>query len=731
MKRITQHSAIAAIALMACLAAGFVSFSAQQKPAAQVTIGATDLGGVVTSSKGPEAGVWVIAETTDLKTKFAKAVVTDDLGRYVIPELPKATYNVWVRGYGLVDSSKVKAAPGQNLNLTATVAPTPAAAAEYYPGMYWYSMMKMPDASEFPGTGPTGNGIQTLMKNQHYWIDTVKNSCQSCHALGSKGIRTFQGEWAPADNSLKTATQAWTKRLQAGQAKAFMGQTLSQLGMPKALSMFADWTNRIAAGELPSAKPQRPQGVERNVVFSMWEWSTPKAYLHDAISTDKRNPRVNANGLIYGSPEESTDMVPVLNPLTNEASQIKHPFRDPKTPSSLDNDRGRSPYWADEPIWDGHTSIHNPLIDERGRVWFTARIRSRQNPAYCKAGSDHPSAKVTPLETSDRQLSMYDPKTGKWSLIDTCFSTQHLYFAKDANNTLWTSAGGPASGVVGWLNTKMYEQTGDEAKSQGWTPLIINANGNGKRDEYVEANQPLDPKKDKRVMAAFYGVQPSPVDDSIWGQSMDIGFSHMDQPGYVIRLVPGPNPSQTALAEIYEPPAPGYGSRGIDLDLNGVVWTALASGHLASFDRRKCKGPLNGPAAVSGKQCPEGWTLYQFPGPQFKGVTDPGSADHAYFVWVDRYNTLGLGANVPIAEANGSESLLALLDGKFVTLHIPYPMGYFSKNDDGRIDDPDKGWKGRGLWTTTGTRTVFHNEGGVASRPKVYKVQMRPDPLAH
>ena len=139
---------------------------------------------------------------------------------------------------------------------------------------------------------------------------------------------------------------------------------------------------------------------------------------------------------------------------------------------------------------------------------------------------------------------------------------------------------------------------------------------------------------------------------------------------------------------------------------------------------------MNGAAAATGKQCPDGWTLYQFPGPQFKSVTDPGSADHAYYVWVDRYNTFGLGPNVPIAEANGSESLLALVNGKFVSIHVPYPMGFFSKNVDGRIDDPDAGWKGRGLWTTTGTRTVFHNEGGTAARPKLYKVQMRPDPLA-
>ena len=681
---------------------------------------------MVTSPNGPEAGVWVIADTTGLPTRFAKIVVTDDRGRYLIPDLPKATYNVWVRGYGLVDSAKVSAERGKNLNLTAKLAPNAAAAAEYYPGVYWYSMLQIPAKSEFPGTGQSGNGIATVMKTQPFWIDTVKNSCQSCHAIGSKGVRTISKEWGHFDNSV----QAWTTRLQAGQAKANMATTLGRLGPQKALTLFADWTDRIAAGELPFAKPERPQGVERNAVYSMWEWSTPQGYLHDAISTDKRDPRVNASGLVYGSTEESTDMVPVLNPLTNTATQIKHPYRDANTPSSTDLPRGHSAYWGDRAIWDGHTSIHNPIIDGKGRVWFTARIKANANPDYCKAGGDHPSAKVAPLETSTRQLSMYDPKSGKWSLISTCFSTQHLYFAKDANNTLWTSAGGPDSGVVGWLNTKLYDETGDEKKAQGWTPLIIDTNGNGKRDEYVEANQPLDPKKDKRVMAAFYGVQPSPVDDSIWGQSMDVGFSRMDQPGYLIRVVPGPNPAQTALAEIYQPPDNGYGARGIDLDLNGVVWTALSSGHLASFDRRKCKGPLNGPAAATGKQCPEGWTLYQFPGPQFKGVTDPGSADHAYYVWVDRYNTLGLGPNVPIAEANGGETLLALVNGKFVNLHIPYPMGFFSKNVDGRIDDPNTGWKGRGLWTTTGTRTVFHNEGGSESRPKVYKVQMRPDPLA-
>src|SRR6266446_550648 len=130
-----QGCMAAATVLAACLAGGYISLNAQQRPAPEVTIGGTDLGGVVTSRSGPEAGVWVIAETTDLPTKFAKMVVTDDRGRYVVPELPKATYNVWVRGYGLVDSPKVKAAPGQHLNLSAMPAASAAAAVEYYPGM--------------------------------------------------------------------------------------------------------------------------------------------------------------------------------------------------------------------------------------------------------------------------------------------------------------------------------------------------------------------------------------------------------------------------------------------------------------------------------------------------------------------------------------------------------------------------------------------------------------------
>jgi hypothetical protein len=114
----------------------------------------------------------------------------------------------------------------------------------------------------------------------------------------------------------------------------------------------------------------------------------------------------------------------------------------------------------------------------------------------------------------------------------------------------------------------------------------------------------------------------------------------------------------------------------------------------------------------------------------FRTVTDPGSAEGSYYVWVDWFDTFGLGRNVPIAMGNLNDSIYALVDGKLITLCVPYPMGMFAKNVDGRVDDPNAGWKGKALWTTTGTRTFFHNEGGKGSRPKAVKIQLHPDPLA-
>src|SRR5262249_13357504 len=207
-------------------------------------------------------------------------------------------------------------------------------------------------------------------------------------------------------------------------------------------------------------------------------------------------------------------------------------------------------------------------------------------------------------------------------------------------------------------------------------------------------------------------------------------------PGGVVRLVPGAHPPETALAEYYEPPlnnpkvpTVGYSPRGMDIDRNGVAWVAMASGHMASFDRRKCKGPLNGPTAT-GQHCPEGWLFYAEPLPQFQNLSDPGSVEASYYTWVDQFDALGLGRNTPINTGNASEALLALKDGQWVKLRVPYPNGFYTKWMDGRIDNPNGGWKGRGLCATLSTRAPFHMETGKGTTSKVIHFQLRPNPLA-
>jgi hypothetical protein len=219
----------------------------------------------------------------------------------------------------------------------------------------------------------------------------------------------------------------------------------------------------------------------------------------------------------------------------------------------------------------------------------------------------------------------------------------------------------------------------------------------------------------------IYAVAVSPADGAVWGTV--VGY-----PGSIVRVTPGANPVETAISEVYDVPAPGFGPRGGDVDRNGVYWVSLASGHIGQFDRRKCK-VLRGPTAT-GAHCPEGWMLHRLPGPQLLDVDDSGSAEASYYTWVDWFDTFGMGNNVPIVMGNLSDSILAFVNGSFITLRIPYPSGFFPKNVDGRIDNAGAGWKGKGLWSTSGTRTMFHLEGGTTNRPKAARFQLRPNPLA-
>jgi len=672
---------------------------------AQVAIDADDIGGVVVSPNGPEAGVWVVAETDDLDTFYAKIVVTDEQGRYVVPDLPDADYDVWVRGYGLSDSEKVAASPGQSVDLDAVIAPDAAAAAEIYPAISWYAMMHVPTEEE----------VATIDGGLNYYLDKMKtNGCITCHQLGNAATR-----YVPeAYQDFETSEESWIRRVQSGQAGATMVQRLASdlQGIP--FKYLADWTDRIAAGELPTFIPERPQGLERNVVATVRDWSEANAYMHDLISTDRRDPTVNPYGLIYGSPEQSTDNFPVLDPMANAATTFLASVRDPNTPSAADVPPVQSSvFWGNETIWDSKANSHNPMIDQDGRVWYTARVRAPETPAFCREGSDHPSAQVFPTERTGRNLALRDPATGEYITIDTCYSTHHLQFAYDQNNTLWTSGGDE---VVGWLDTEMFLETGDEQASQGWTPAILDTNGNGRRDAYVEPDEPIDPTLDKRIVPDYYAIMPNPADGSIWG-------SAANYPGSVTRLELGDNPSETSLAEVFNVPAPGYGIRGADIDSEGRIWGSLASGHLSEFDRRKCEGPLNGPEAT-GDHCPEGWTLHRFPGPGFPGLEEY-SIESSYYSWVDQHNTAGLGEDVPMATGNLYDGVHALVDDEWVTMRIPYPLGFYTKGFDGRIDDPDGGWKGRGLWVSEGDRTPFWKVGGT-DKPIVVHFQVRPDPLA-
>ena len=713
----TRHRRLASAACVAMLASWILAVSHAQQPRADaVAIDNDDIGGVVTGPGGPEAGVWVIAETRDLQVRYIKSVVTDDRGRYVIPDLPKANYSVWVRGYGLVDSAKTTSAPGRIVNLRATPAPDAAAAAQYYPAIYWYSMLKIPAASQFGGT----DGIPPNVTRQR-WLDLMKsNGCIGCHQIGQLSTRTIPA----AFGTFESSEQAWVRRVQAGQSGQQMLGQLKGLG-DLSFRNYGDWTDRIAKGELPHAKPTRPQGVERNIVVTLRDWMDEKHYLHDLIASDRRYPTVNAYGPLFGSPEYSSDLIPILDPVKNTATTFKAPVRDPDMPLSLGPGHAAaldalqpSAYWGNERIWETRVNNHNSMFGRDGRLWLAAAVRGPDNPAFCKAGSEHPSAKLFPVERTNRHLAVFEPKTQKYTFIDTCFGTHHLQFGYDANETLWTSGGGP---VVGWLNTRMFDATGDAAKSQGWTALIVDTNGNGKRDEYVEPDQPMDPAKDKRVNTGFYAVMPSPADGSVWG-------SFRGPTSGVVRLVPGANPPHTALAEVYNVPLPGFGVRGADIDKKGVVWVSLASGHLGSFDRRKCKGPLNGPKAT-GDHCPEGWSFHQYPGPGFQGIGE-NSAESSYYTWVDQHNTFGLGDDVPMSTANLNDGLVAFKDGRMVLLRVPYPIGFYAKGFDGRIDDPKAGWKGRGLWAANGDRTPWLIEGGKGSKSLAAHFQLRPDPLA-
>ena len=568
--------------------------------------------------------------------------------------------------------------------MVAVPAPTAKAAADYYPANYWYALLEPPPKSDFPGTGRNGNGIPEVNKTQGAWLGNIKmtNACTQCHQMGTKVTR----ELSPMLKSKFTSSvDAWDYRIQMGISGAYMNSSLGPVGR-KALNVFANWSDRIEKGELPPVPP-RPQGQERNIVVTQWEWSTEKTFVHDAISTDRRNPTVNGYGVVLGVEELSGDWLTILDPVKNTSRRIPVPVHDDKLPYAWAQDMPEpSPFWGDEIIWKGKLAPHNPMGDHKGRLWVTAR----------------------------HGCHVYDPKTDRTTHVPECRLGGHLQISDD--DVFWAGAN--------YFDVRKYD-AGDAKGAAGRVDPVVDLNGNGKADfPGTNASEALDPARDWAVAAGGYSTIVNPADGTVW-------YSRLGTPGSITRLDP-----KTKLLEIYEPPfnnpkskVSGYLPHGIDVDRsNGVIWVGLNSGHYAAFDRRKCAGPLNGPAAT-GQHCPEGWTLHQAPGPQFKTVEWPGSADSYYLNWVDWFNTSGFGNNTPMANGSSSDALYARVNGKFVTMRVPYPMGFHTRGMDGRVDDPNAGWKGKGIWTTHAGQSGWHQEGGKSERPKVIKFQVRSTPL--
>jgi hypothetical protein len=720
--------------------------------------------GTVTGDKGPEAGVWVIAETKDLQTGMIKTVVTDDQGRYMLPDLPAVNYKVWVRGYGIVDSAPVDTKPTTNpLALKVTSAKTPQEAAKVYPGDYWLSLLAPPPPSAFPRT----EQASIRMVDQSHWIDQLKKGCNFCHQLGNPLTRDLQHVFAAKPDLPHNDIDAWEWRLGVGVRGTNMYGTMTQMGKDITLKALADWTESIESGAVPPVPP-RPSGIERNIVSTQWDVGDDHSFMHDQISTDKNNPTINGGGPNYAVNAGHGALV-ILDQADNSQYSIDIPTRDSKdkVPSRFPSPNRPSFFWGNEHLWANPpynpADPHNPMMDSKGRVWITSKIRGNQEPAWCSDPSNK-YAEWFPRRNSARQASVYDPKTKKFSLIETCYSTHHVVIDNDPDETVYfNELSGP---VFGWIDSKIYDQTmaatnGDESKAEqaavGWCEQTVDTNGDGKitkpwnvigrgadlaalygtdtagatpavgragKDgKGKAAPAPYDPKLDSLVSFSLYAVMPSPVDDSVWGVAEDF-------PGYLIRLQRGNNAPSSCKTQIFKVPSPGYDPRGIDVDSKGVVWTGLAAtSHLAAFDVRKCKN-LTGPMHVDGSDCPEGWTLYQTEGPKLKGTNVP--ADFHYFNWTDSHNIMQMGQDTPFLTGSNSDSLIGLdvATRKWTYFRIPYPLGFYARGMDGRIDDVNAGWKGRALYSNYGTHFVWHIEGGKGTKGKLVKFQIRPNPLA-
>ena len=486
-----------------------------------------DIGGVVTSTKGPEAGVWVIAETTDLPTKMARIVVTDDRGRYVIPDLPKGNYSVWVRGYGLVDSAKSDECAWPDGEPDGTLSAQPARRGRVLPG----ELLVRAGAAARQERVPR----HRRKRERHFRSDAQpggSGSTTSRHPRARRATRWATRRRARCRQNLGkfgTSVEAWNHRLQAGiDGGAGMYANTNRFGRDRVLKMFADWTDRIAGGEIPQAPP-RPQGVERNFVVTVWDWATrsrvfPRRGGERQAQSDGQCQRAGlrrAREQLGQHDDPGSDAAQVH---AGEDPGARREARSRSRPRSASPRRtgarrstGRAESSDTATSWTRRDALGTPRVPARPpRSRPSARRARRIRRPSCSRST-----------TADGSTRFTTRTTKQWTIVDTCFGTFHLNFAHDANNTIWSGNGG----VVGWVNTKVLDETQRPAEGTGLGAAhsrhqrqrqagCVGGAGRCSRSDQGQA--------DRHELLRDRG-EPGPT-DAVWGDANEM-------PGAVVRVV--------------------------------------------------------------------------------------------------------------------------------------------------------------------------------------------------
>jgi hypothetical protein len=671
--RLLVRGMLLSVVLVFCLVCWLVA-GQQNGGASGIQVGANSIGGVVTNNAGgtPEAGVWVIAETKSLQVPFRKIVVTDDAGRFLVPDLPKGDYELWVRGYGLKDSSRFKASLGGQVKLAVDNASSAQEVAKIYPASYWISLIHPPAKEELPAA----------FVSQEHWLGSLRG-CNQCHQIGMSGMRSY------------TNARTWDAFFKTNGG---MDGLVNRLGRDLVEKTFVDWATRIQKGEVPPAPP-RPAGIERNFVVTQWDWGAPESFFHDLTSTDKRNPTLYPYGKVYGADRTGGGRLWVLDPVKNTVEALmvkprvsqgystKKDYYHPKNIAAGDEGGGDSAAeWMASP--------HNPMFDDKGRVWMTVPVRPpgvQNNPKWAlstvASDTDDPTAlsllgeRLT-SRSHGMQLGYYDTKTNQFVGVDTSFNTHHLQF--DWQGRIWTDGD-----VLGMLDTTKIDPKNVE----------------GTEAEAQKAWMRIDMKTQKEIPTSGYATAVSPVDGNVWLSVPQVNGAQ----NKLFMLNP-----KTRQFKDYPLPLPLRLSHGIDFSTDGTLWFSSGSGHLGKLDPKTGK-----------------FSHWDLPGPKFTGTgQETGSTEYPYFLWVDQFDTLGLGKDTVIVTGTVSDALFMFdpKTEKFTVFRLPYPIPFYTRGVDGRIDDPRAGWKGRGIWATYSSYMPKFTETKLGN---IEHIQLRPNPLAN